>query len=61
MEFALQCRMIPALAFVPERDVKAFGELENGMDAALEPVLDYFESTYIGQPRRNGRILPPRF
>ena len=58
--FALQCRMIGALAFVPPADVPdAFDSLAAHIPGELIPVLDYFEDTYIGRPvRREPRRNP---
>ena len=54
-------RMIPALSFVPVQDVIiAFDELCNHCGIDEQPVLDYFETNYIGEQRR-GRRLPPLF
>ena len=63
-EFALHLRQLAALAFVPIPDVvSSFDTLmdtpffqEN--DALLRPLLDYFEDTWIGRPRRRGRRKP---
>ena len=53
--------MIPALSFVPVQDVIiAFDELCNHCGIDEQPVLDYFETNYIGEQRR-GRRLPPLF
>ena len=53
--------MIPALSFVPVQDViLAFDELCNHCGIDEQPVLDYFETNYIGEQRR-GRRLPPIF
>ena len=53
--FALQIRMIPAVAFVPLADViPTFEELKAIMPNRATPVLDYFERNYIGQPHQNG-------
>ena len=52
-DFALKLRMIPALVFVPPQDViAAFEELCD------EPVVDYFEDTYMGRPQHRGRHPP---
>jgi hypothetical protein len=49
--------MIPALAFVPEDAVEeAFESLADNISADAQPILDYFEDTFIGRPsdgRRN--------
>ena len=53
--FALECRMISALAFVPPADVVgAFETLSNELPDVLNPILDYFEDNYIGRPDRRG-------
>ncbi|KAH7707692.1 hypothetical protein AAVH_25066 [Aphelenchoides avenae] len=55
-DFALQVRMIVALAFVPLADVElAFATLEDELPVELQPVLAYFETYYIGR-RRNDNI-----
>ena len=60
--FALQCRMIGALAFVPVADIPdAFDALVAHVPVELAPVLDYFEDTYIGRPDRRGRRRNPLF
>lgn len=49
-DFALECRMVPALAFVPVVDVPtAFEELQRVLNTDKEPLLEYFEKTYIGK------------
>ncbi len=46
-------RMLSALAFVPEADVEqSFVSIQQHCGRAERPVLDYFESTYIGTYRR---------
>lgn len=53
---ATNLRMVAALAFVPEVDVvQAFNDLKTHCSLVERPVLDYFEITYIGTPRRGGR------
>ena len=53
--------MIPALSFVPIQDtVAAFNELSRHSGNAEQPVLDYYETNYIGELRRGCRI-PPLF
>ena len=51
--------MIPALAFVPPQDVIAtFEELCDELPAESQPVIDYFEDTYVGRPQYRGRRPP---
>ena len=53
-----------ALAFLPPEQVEeSFTELEEaveeaGLDPNILPVLNYFEDTYVGRPRRRGRQTP---
>ena len=58
-------RMLSALAFVPQQDVAAsFATLKNHCGQTELPILNYFESTYVGVPRRGGRqrgMAPPMF
>ena len=55
--------MISTLAFVPVANViRDFNTLAAQRGLAEQPVLDYFENTYIGQPqraRRNDPIFSP--
>lgn len=63
-DFALQIRMLPALAFVPTGNiVQAFDDLIDHGQFLLEsqPVVDYFEDTWIGRPNRGNRRRLPRF
>jgi len=58
-DFALNLRMIPALAFVPTDEVVgAFEELSDILPQECRPVADYFEDSYIGRPQRRGRRQP---
>ena len=60
--FALQCRMISALAFVPTADVvAAFEALSAELPNELLDIMDYFEDTYIGRPDRRGVRRAARF
>lgn len=55
-QFALQIRMIPALAFVPADDVEeAFTSLTDHLPDEAQPIVDFFEDTYIGRPQRRQR------
>ncbi|KAM7291575.1 uncharacterized protein ISCGN_028148 [Ixodes scapularis] len=48
--------MIPALSMVPWSDVEdIFTELASSVHSALQPVMDYFEDTFIGRPTAGGR------
>ena len=61
LEFAVSMRMISALAFCPENKVTAaFDTLsEIILDEAIpNPIMDYFEDTYIGKPHRICRRSP---
>lgn len=61
--FALQARMITSMAFIPLIDLEAaLEELGNHLPNDLQPILDWFEDTYIGRRNRrgNGR-RPPLF
>ncbi|KAM7312971.1 hypothetical protein ISCGN_002894 [Ixodes scapularis] len=52
----LEARMIPALSMVPRSDVEdIFTELASSVHSALQPVMDYFEDTFIGLPTAGGR------
>lgn len=52
--FALDSRMIAAMAFVPiEKLEDALDVLKNSVDDELIPVLDYFEDNYLGKMQRN--------
>ena len=51
-EFALDCKKITALAFVPANDICAtFDELRATICNDAKPVAKYFERTYIGRQR----------
>ena len=54
-------KMLMALAFVPPGDVAdAFMQITQGENFpdVLNPVMDYFEDTYIGRLQRNRRCVP---
>ena len=58
VQFVEEVRMIAALAFVPEIDVRrVFHDLSKNIDPALDVIMDYVEETYIGMARRG---QPPR-
>jgi MULE transposase domain len=62
--FALYARCLAAVAFLPENDVViGFETLTGSADFPdeLDPVVDYFESTYIGNIGRGGRRRRPLF
>lgn len=62
-DFALKMRLLAAIAFVPTADVvRAFEMLcdENILPPEAQPVMDYFEDTWIGRPHRRRR-RPPLF
>ena len=63
-EFALKMRMVAALAFVhPQSVVHYFDHLCDHVVFPLEaqPVLNYFEDTWIGRPDRRQVRRPPHF
>ena len=54
-------KLIVSLAFVQEKDVeKAFEELTSQTPEEFQPVVDYFEDTFIGRPQTSKR-RPPLF
>ncbi|CAF1227763.1 unnamed protein product [Rotaria sordida] len=58
-EFAYNVHKISALAFLQPSDVaQAFDDLYLSLPPILEPVMDYFEDSYIGRRRPNGRATP---
>ena len=58
-EFSLLVRMLPALAFVPvEKVCEVFDNLEEEVKEEVQPLLDYFEDTFIGRRQRRGRRAP---
>ena len=65
-EFALQIRMLPALAFLQTGDViEGFEELGDTIrilyNDVADDLLQYLEDTYIGRYRRNAPRHPPLF
>lgn len=61
-DFALQCRMIISLAFVPQLHLEtALTSLREELTAALQPMLEWFETNYIGVLTRSGNRRPPLF
>jgi len=65
-DFALHVRQLSAIAFVPTSDVvSSYDILMNTSffednERLLQPLVDYYEDTWIGRPRRGGR-RPPLF
>ena len=52
-------RMIPALSFVPVQDtIAAFDRLSQHCGNAEQPILNYFENTFVGEVRGGQRFLP---
>jgi len=50
VDFAVNAKMLAALAFVPLQDiVKAFEELINYLPESILPIADYFEDNFIGR------------
>lgn len=58
-DIRLQCKWLVALAFVPTAElVAAFVDCKTQARAELIPLYEYWESTYIGAPRRGRRQTP---
>ena len=58
-EFRTNIRMLPSLAFVPIADIiTAFEDLSQHCQHNEQIILDYFETTYIGELRRGRRRAP---
>ena len=54
-EFALNAKMVTALSFVPPSDIEmAVERLGEHLPEALQPLLSWFEDTYVGKPGRRG-------
>lgn len=54
--------MISSLAFVHPNDIiESFEQLSEDFPVEAQPVLDYFEDTWIGRPNRRQQRRPPRF
>ena len=62
-EFALEAKMITALSFLPPTDIEiALERLAEHLPEALQPLLCWFEDTYVGRPgRRNVARQRPLF
>uniref|UniRef100_A0A915ER19 MULE transposase domain-containing protein n=1 Tax=Ditylenchus dipsaci TaxID=166011 RepID=A0A915ER19_9BILA len=59
-DFAVKCRMITAMAFVkPEDLMPVFAELEELLPEELDPILDWFQTYYIGFVNRRGNMVVP--
>ena len=58
-KFAYDVNKIGALAFLQPGDVQqGFDDLYGALPSTFEPLLDYFEDTYIGRRKPNGRATP---
>ncbi len=60
-EFAVQCRLFGALAFVPLNDVQAAFDAvrqQPDFDPRLRPFLNYYEDTWLGRNGVNARFPP---
>ncbi|KAH9359980.1 hypothetical protein HPB48_018468 [Haemaphysalis longicornis] len=56
-DFAVQVRMLPALAFLPPAEVaEAFEDVMTRFPPEALQIALYFEDTYIGRRRRNGLL-----
>jgi hypothetical protein len=64
-DFALQARMVVAVAFVPVNSIDAaldaLNDVQTGLDPALQSVIDWLEDNYVGRLNRNGRRRNPIF
>ena len=58
-DFSLSVQMIGELVFVPLANVvEAFESLSDSLSLELSALMDYFEDTYVGRPRRTRRAEP---
>ncbi|KRZ00056.1 hypothetical protein T11_8057, partial [Trichinella zimbabwensis] len=62
-DFALQAKMVVALTFVPTEGIEqAIDSLAGHLPDELQPLLDWFEDSYVGRRnRRGGGRRPPMF
>ncbi|KAI6169993.1 hypothetical protein M3Y97_01165800 [Aphelenchoides bicaudatus] len=65
-DFNLWSKCIASLAYVPTEKItesfeKLVQEMPDEIRGDLEPILDYFEDTYIGRPIGNNKRRKPRF
>jgi hypothetical protein len=55
--FHLNVKKLIALAFVPISDViKAYDMVTDDFDDDADALLDYFEKTWIGEPKKRGML-----
>ena len=55
--FRLNVKKLIALAFVPVGEIStAFDLVATQLDDDVDDLLDYFENTWIGEPRRRGNL-----
>ena len=56
--FHFNVKKLIALAFVPVSDViKGFAVVADEFDDDAEDLLGYFEKTWIGEPKKRGKLL----
>ncbi|KAB0793284.1 hypothetical protein PPYR_12904 [Photinus pyralis] len=59
-DFALAAKMVTALPFVPHQHLdEAIDMLANELPPELQPLLEWFEDTYVGRLNRRGNGRPP--